>query len=246
MKIFAWGLLALAALAGAATAADAPSCGSTTQCNALGGKAYRAKDYARAAALYEQQVGWAEQESSDCESEQEDHPKLMCTGVGAEAYNNAALAWLRAGEPLKAKAWLGLAPAAPSTTYNKGLTEAALASFKMPASPVGEYWQYAGFGLWNTVIVTPKGKKFEVKFSGFYFYRNGLRFGPNMGDISARVSIVDRHGVMRGNSDWPTCKMDMKFSDDGLDLDGGGDGTGECGFGAGVRADGHFDRVSVH
>lgn len=56
--------------------------------------------------------------------------------MGADAYNNAALAWLRAGEPLKAKAWLGVTSAALSTTHNKGLVDATLASFRASASPV--------------------------------------------------------------------------------------------------------------
>ena len=241
MKVYAWGLLALAAFVGSAVGADAPSCDSAKQCDALGGKAYRAKDYARAAALYEQQVGWVEQASRDCEAAQEDHPDRKCADVGADAYNNAALAWLRAGAPLKAKAWLSVTPAAPSTTHNKGLVDATLASFKAPSSPVGEYWQYAGFGSWSTVSVTPNGKQFDVQFSGLHFSANGMKYGPNMGDLSATVSIADRHGVMRGDKDSPTCKVDMKFSDFGLDMDADGD----CGFGAGVGAMGHFDRVSV-
>ena len=68
-----------------------------------------------------------------------------------------------------------------------------------------------------------------------------MKYGPNMGDMSATVSIVDRHGVMRGDMHSPTRKVDMKFSDVGLDMDADGD----SGFGAGVGAGGHFDRVSV-
>jgi len=241
MRSLCWAVFAVGMSAGAAMAADAPSCDSARQCDAMGGKAYRAKDYARAAALYEQQVGWVEQASVDCQVRQEDHPGRTCPDVGADAYNNAALAWLRAGQPLKARAWLARAPASPSTTHNKGLVDAALASFKAPASPVGEYWQYAGFGSWSTVSVTPNGRQFDVQFSGLHFSANGMKYGPNMGDLSDTVTITGGHGVMHGDKDSPSCKVDMKFTGLGLDLAS----DGECGFGAGVGAGGQFDRVST-
>lgn len=72
MRSFCWAVVALGMSAGLAMAADAPSCDSARQCDAMGGKAYRAKDYARAAALYEQQVGWVEQALRDCEAALED------------------------------------------------------------------------------------------------------------------------------------------------------------------------------
>jgi len=241
MRSLCWAVFAVGMSAGVAMAADAPSCDSARQCDAMGGKAYRAKDYVRAAALYEQQVGWTEQASLDCQGAQEDHPGSKCPDISADPYNNAALAWLRAGQPLKAKAWLALAPASPSTIHNKGLVDAALASFKAPASPVGEYWQYARFGSWNTVTVTANGKQFDVQFSGMHFSANGMKYGPNTGDLFDTVAIAKGHGVMHGGKDLPGCKVDMKFTELGLELDSDGD----CGFGASVWAGGHFDRVGL-
>lgn len=242
MKTLWAGVWLVCMFAGAAVAAEAPNCTSAKTCDAMGGKAYRAKDFAAAAALYEQQAGWVDQDSRDCEAAHDNSQHKACPDLRSDAFNNAALAWLRAGEPLKARAWLAMAPASPSTTHNKGLVAAALASSAKPTSPAGEYWEYAGFGTWNTITVSANGKQFDVQFSGMHYGGNGMKYGPNTGDLADTVTVKDHHAVMHGDGDSPTCKVDLKFTADGVDADQDGD----CGFGAGVGAIGHFDRVTFN
>jgi hypothetical protein len=241
MRVGCVGAFALLAFAGVTLAADAPTCGSAKACAAAGMQAYRARDFTNAAALYEQQAGWVDQASMDCQAAQDDHPGQACPDARAEAYNNAAIAWLRAGAPLKARAWLGLAPPSPATTHNRGLVDAALASAGKPASPAGEYWKYAGYGTWNTLSIAASGKGFVLQFSGLHYGGRGMTYGPNMGDLTGAITIKGQHGVLQDDADLPGCKVSLAFTADGLDADQEGD----CGFGAGVGVIGHYQRVGV-
>src|SRR5476649_1208573 len=124
----------------------------TTDCEQIshfaraGDAAYRQQRWASAVDDYTAQAAW----SKFC--------RLPRQSI-AMAYNNIALALMRGGEPLKARAWLALAPDDGNSQANLALLQPALASLHsaLAASPSGEYWRYAGLGVWSSVSVQPEG-----------------------------------------------------------------------------------------
>jgi hypothetical protein len=208
----------------------------------LGGQAFKRGAYKIAARYYAQQVGFATQENQDCEQGRGANEKVdACKALAPQPFNNVALATLRAGEPLKAKAWLSWAPNARITDHNKILVDHALASFHWPDSPEGEYWMYAGYGLWSTISVRRNGDRFDISFEGYHFPSAGLNSGPDSGSLDEIVPIVDGVAVLHGDEDSPQCTITSRFKSDQVDLDE----QGNCAFGANVSASGTYVRVST-
>lgn len=198
-----------------------------------GNKAYANKHYDKAREHFITQVAWSEfcQESDD---------------KTATAYNNVALTYIHQNAPLKAKAWLMLSPESQKSQYNLGMIKDALAALPTAKDFSGEYWQYAGYGQWNTFRVTPQGSKYQIEFHGLYMTNQALYYGPNYGELSGPITIRDNKAIYKGSSqpDDPqsTCEVSIAFSDNKNKVSLMTDG--ECLFGANVVAYGDFERVT--
>ncbi|MDR3419052.1 MAG: tetratricopeptide repeat protein [Nevskia sp.] len=212
------------------------SCDSVAQCGSLGAAAYKKGDYVTAQAYFEQQVVQYEQ-NGRASCKRTDCPE------SAVPYNNLALATLKAGLPLKARAWLEVAPEAAATRHNKDLVERALKDWKWPDTPAGEYWQYAGYGTWSTVTVTRDGEKWSIHYDGYRFPPTGLEAGPNIGEFDTDMPLAERKATY-SDGNGQGCKVSIVFSSDHVTLDED-DSKGDCGFGYNVRASGDFVRVSA-
>lgn len=213
-------------------------CSDISNCNDWGARAYKSGDYSAAISYYTQQVALATQKEQGCaQSNQADG---QCT-YPPQPFNNVALATLRDGHPLMARAWINVAPPSALTQHNKMLVEKVLTGFRWPRSPAGEYWSYAGYGVWNTLRVEPAGDRFDISFEGYYFFATGLDSGPDSGTLVDRVKIVQGVAVLHGG-DSSDCKITAEFKDDHVDLDTKGN---DCPFGANVSAEGRYIRVSA-
>lgn len=135
----------------------------------LGHSAYQNGDYTKAAGIFRDQAAWSE----------------FCgfsERATATAYNNVALALMRAGQLLKARAYLLLAPDDDKSRHNMALLEQRLAQQPPATGPAGVYWQYAGRGVWSEVTVVPRGDLWQIDYAGYYMPGMGLYYGPNMGN----------------------------------------------------------------
>lgn len=165
----------------------------------------------------------------------------------ATAYNNVALALIRSGEPLKAAAWLDLAPDNSKTAANLALIQPIIDRLQaaLATTPMGHYWRYAGRGVWSVLSVQPAGEAWKVSFDGYYMPAMGLYYGPNMGQFTVIQSLSGGHGVYQQDesADGSSCRVNMTFSNDSAHLQ---TVSGDCGFGMNVQADGDFKRVSLY
>jgi tetratricopeptide (TPR) repeat protein len=194
----------------------------------LGKSAYQRGDYGRAADVFRDQAAWSE----------------FC-GLNdqaiATAYNNVALALMHAGELLKARAYLELAPKDAKSQHNLKLLQQRLAKQPPTSGPGGVYWQYAGRGVWSEVEVKPQGERWLINYSGYYMPQMGLYYGPNMGEFAKVLPIERGKAVYRQREpqDGMACDVVMQFTADAVDMSTKGD----CGFGFNVQAQGIFVRV---
>ncbi len=198
---------------------------------AAGDRAYKAGQYEKARDSYTDQVGWSE----TCE---------LSEAAIATAYNNVALTWIRQGEYLKARAWLMIKKDDPKSQYNLNLIKDKLAALPAPAGPAGEFWQYAGRGMWSSYIISKKSGKYHLIFDGLYPGLMGMYNGPNMGSLEGDVIIANNKGVFHqqeegSTDDFGQCEVSMNFGADTLTTSVKGD----CGFGHNVSADGKYLRV---
>lgn len=192
---------------------------------------YKAKNYAKARAAFEQQAAWSESCALD-------------DSAIATAYNNVALTWIREGEWRKARAWLMIRPNDSKSVYNLGLIKDKLAAMPLPASAAGEYWRYAGRASWNVLIVKelPKPSRYQVDFQGYYFGLMGLYAGPNMGEFSEAVTLANNNAVVAlREGDYIHCDISLAFSSEAIEAET--DTPANCGFGMNVNADGRYLRV---
>ncbi|WP_213993150.1 tetratricopeptide repeat protein [Sodalis sp. dw_96] len=237
-KCKAWVLFAgLYAVTGYAAQEDEQiktDCGKIDGYGKAGAAAYRQGDMARAVEEFSAQAAWGE------------FCRLPAAALDT-AYNNTALALIRSGEPLKANAWLSLAPHSAKSGVNLTLIQPVLDRLKpaLAATPMGNYWRYAGQGLWSVLSVMPEGNTWKITFNGYYMPGMGMYYGPNMGSFSVVQPISDGKAVYRqdaadGDS---ACQVNMTFNPREAQLD---TVSGDCGFGMNVRADGKFLRVSLY
>lgn len=231
LRIFIAGALAL--FSGAAAAdADRPEldCAKIKNYAAAGDKAYKAKQYEKARDSYTEQVGWSE----TCE---------LPDSLIATAYNNVALTWMRQGDYLKARAWLLIDEQDAKSQFNLALIKDKIAALPQSASPVGEYWEYAGKGMWNSYVVSAAGKEYKVNFDGVWAGLAAMYYGPNLGSLEGKTAIVNGQGVLQqrdgDNDEWGNCDVTLNFTPRGLTTHV----TGDCGFGHNVSAAGDYIRV---
>lgn len=197
-----------------------------------GQKLYDAGDYAKARDSFIEQVGWSE----SCQ--------LPDTAI-ATAYNNVALTFIKQKDFLKAKAWLLINDQDKKSQYNLGLIKNDLAKLAKIKSPVGEYWQYAGKGAWNSVAVEAKDQQYRIQFAGLYMGMMAMYYGPNIGEFETIRPIKNGKATWKESAEdymkgEQGCVVDMAFSPDKVTLT---TSQGQCGFGHNVVADGEFLRV---
>ncbi len=201
-------------------------CMKVTGYAALGKTAYQQGEYARAADIFRDQAAWSE----------------FCGLNGeaiATAYNNVALSLIHAGELLKARAYLALAPQDGKSRHNMKLLQQRLAQQSPSAGPAGVYWQYAGQGVWSELEVKPQNKRWQISYSGYYMPQMGLYYGPNMGEFAETLAIEQGKAIYRQHDAALECDVTMDFIGDSVTMKT----TGDCGFGFNVRAEGRFVRV---
>jgi len=227
-------LLLLLGFAQAKTSPPLSSCSSAASCNRLGTQAFKKGDITTAIKLFKLQVGYAE----DAQDEKE-------SGL---AYNNLAVAYMHQRDYLRASAWVHLAlradPKSEASRHNLVEIQKGLAQRRWPKGIGGTYVQYAGRTQWNSLCVSKNGDK------GLHFrllaYRMGVawrRYGPAAyGDVKGEATLMTEDKARySGAADFPTCRIEMKFTSDGVTLEQQGD----CGFGQGVRAAGDYERINA-
>ncbi|WP_413737181.1 tetratricopeptide repeat protein [Sodalis sp. RH21] len=199
-----------------------------------GNNAYQQGHMARAVDEFTAQAAWSE----FCRLPRE---------ATATAYNNVALALIRSGEPLQARAWLSLAPDDGKSRANLALIRPVLDRLQpaLAATPMGNYWRYAGKGVWSSVSVMPEGDNWRITFAGYYMPGMGLYYGPNMGNFSVVQSLAGGQAVYLQDEQeqGSACQVNLNFTPDRVHLD---TVAGDCGFGMNVRASGDFLRVSIY
>lgn len=239
--------LALAAMP-AASAADATTCGSAAQCNRLGSAAYEAGRSAEAALLFDRQIDFAETAIREAE-EPEAEALLRARDL---ALNNAALARLQAGECGQAKAYLSLARGdARATQANRSRIAKACIDHAASgdADPlVGDYWQYAGHGLWNRVTLRPTGDETLVLEAFWQRISRGpldLYGIAAMGELQqVAVFTDDGRGTGRFDGlDGSPCILALELAEEAMEVTVQGGPECQTG-GAGAHLGGRFLRVS--
>lgn len=229
-------------------AAEAATCSSAAQCNRLGSAAYQAARSAEAALLFDRQIDYAEtamREAEDPEAE----PLLRARDL---ALNNAALARLQAGECGKAKAYLSLARGKARATeanlrrIGKECVDQVESGEADPL--VGDYWQYAGHGLWNRVSLRPTGD--ETLLLDAFWQR--ISRGPldlygiaAMGELQ-EVAVFTDNGRGTGRFDGldgSACSLALHLDEEAMEVTVQGEPECQTG-GAGAVLGGRFLRVS--
>jgi len=162
-------LLIASLLASSLAVAD---CDSTARCNRMGAESYQKGDYAAALQHFQRQIDYAETAMERAEA---DADSAALQAARDMALNNAALALMKAGDCLKSRAYLDLARAeARATAANRRQLDARCAEAFSASATTGEYWQYAGHGLWNRIEVRPTGDE-TLTFDAWWM-RTGM--GP--------------------------------------------------------------------
>lgn len=226
-------------------AAAESSCGSVAECNRLGSAAFQAQDYAQANAHFERQVDYAD---SAVQAAETDDPALE--KARQVALNNAALTALRGGQCLRAAAWLSVADAAhPGTVANRKQWQARCAAAPSSDSLEGEYWQYAGHGAWNRIVIQPSGDEtlrldaFWMRISAGPLDQYGIAAFGELEDVAIRTDAEGAAGLFEGNDGEP-CDLRVERSADGLRIAIPEDERCQTG-GAGAYLGGDYLRVEA-
>lgn len=233
-----------------APAADAATCTSTVQCNRLGSEAYQGGRSAEAALLFDRQIDYAETAIREANAAAEE----ALFRARDLALNNAALARLHGGECGKARAYLGLARAdARATQANARRIAKACADRPEPESDdplVGEYWQYAGHGLWNRISLRPTGD--ETLVLDAFWQRvgrgpldlYGLAAMGGLEDVAVFTEAGRGSGRFDGLDGSP-CSLVLQLAEEAMEVTV--ESRPECQTGgAGALLGGRFQQVSRH
>lgn len=203
-------------------AGDEASCDTAAQCNRLGSEALQQGRLDVAAQLFEAQVDYAETALQQAEPGADDSKLAHAREI---AVNNAALAALKAGDCLRARAWLEAAePTHKATVANRKQLSDRCAGKLDVVTRTGEFWQYAGHGAWNSITLRETGDE-TLQFSAFWMRvgRGPIReYGPAaIGDIEQAFIHTDgQRGRGRFDSydDGVTCELDITWVPGGLEI----------------------------
>ncbi len=218
--------------------AEKPICGSYAECNARGTKAYQAKQYAEAIHFFEEQLINAE--TADDVKEQ------------LVAINNLALARLKKGEPLYAKAWLSVAISLKgddkATLFNQGEVDKAIAA--LPARPPigGTYYSYGGASQWQSIELAAKNKTtFTFTMLALRLGNNWREWGPaGIGELEGEIVVKGNQADYKEKVDYAeeACQFHFDFDGDEMEVDQLAPDF-NCGFGNAVSAAGHYYRIKA-
>lgn len=217
-----------------AQAASAPSgCRSAAQCDRAGGLALKRAQVASAIHLFKREAGYAEDARDDKASER--------------AYESLAVAYLRQRDYGRALAWtqlaLRIAPQSAAARHILARIEAHIGNRRRRAPIGGTYVQYAGRTYWSSLCVSKvSGDELRLRMLVYRIGAAWRQFGPaGYGDLSGKAALAGDQARYTGTGDFPSCRIELTFSPDGASLEQ----TGDCGFGYGVRAAGHFERIDT-
>lgn len=203
-------------------AGDLPTCDSVARCNRLGTEALQAGRHDDAKVLFEAQVDYAETAWKQVEDGADDRRAAHAREIPV---NNAALAALRRGDCLRARAWLDVAEASHAATLaNRKQLDARCAGKLDGVIHTGEFWQYAGHGAWNSITLRETGDE-TLHFSAFWMRagRGPLsEYGPAaIGDIEQAFIQVDGQrgrGQFAGYDEGVTCELRIAWVPGGLEV----------------------------
>jgi len=223
-------------------------CDSVTSCNRLGTAAYEAGDYLLAVERFGRQIDYAEtalQNSAD-EASQE-----RLQAARDLALNNAALAHLKAGECLKAGAYLDQARAeARATLANRRQLSARCGDTLAQSASTGIYWQYAGHGLWNRVQIAPTGDE-TLRLDAFWMRTGmgpmdeyGIKAFGELEQVALHVDGSSARGLFDGLDENKPCSLALRFLGQSIEIEIADDADCQTG-GAGALLQGRYVLVST-
>ncbi len=230
--------------------AQAADCAGAAQCNRVGSDAYGQGRYADATASFLRQLDFAETAQREADDGADPEPLDRARDV---ALNNLALAALKSAECGRARAWIDLARAdARATIANRRAIDAGCPAVAAPADPIeaaiGEYWQYAGHGAWNRIVLHPTGDE-TLRVEAFWqrIARGpldvyGLAAFGELDGAYVHVDAAGARGVFEGLDPAVECTLRLSFVAGGLEVvvEGGDDcHTG----GAGAYLGGPYRKV---
>lgn len=198
-------------------------CNSSPHCNRLGSAALNSGDVPAARALFAQQVDYAQTAVNEADEGSDGQRLLAALQI---ALNNAALAELRAGECLRARAWLDLAdPAHRATQANRRMLGKNCNTPLDARTHTGEFWQYAGHGAWNTVSVREAGDE-GLRLDAFWMRigRAPLQdYGPaamgELSDVPLHVEGESASGTFESHEAGVECRLQVRWLDGGLSIE---------------------------
>lgn len=208
-------------------------CDSAASCEAEGERALSKGDVPATMKCFRAQVGYAED--------------AKLSGQVASAYNNMSQAYFQAQDYPRALSWTLLAlrvdPQNPRAKHHLSLIQKHLVEW--PTNPIGIYVRYSGRGFWDALCLTEaKDAKIHFRLVAFRLSSAWREFGPAAyGDIDGEAALTRQGGyLLDGFEGFPDCRISMSLRPGSATV---AEPTGECGFGAGVRAGGEYERVSA-
>lgn len=239
------GYLLWSLMAGSDVPATA-TCGTAAECNRKGSEAYQAGRSNEASALFSRQIDFAETDQRDAGDGDEKAQRARDL-----ALNNAALAQLQGGECRKAAAYLGLAdPQARATQANLRQLQKRCAAPAAATSLIGDYWQYAGHGAWNTITLRPTGDEtlsldaFWMRISRGPLDLYGLAAFGELTEVAVVVDGANATGRYEGIDSGIVCIANLTLTTEHLDILVSD--QPECAVGgAGAILTGRYQRVST-
>lgn len=231
-----------------ALAVTSIDCESVSACNRLGTDALKAGEFDSARALFAQQIDRAQTAVRASEDEPD---RARASAALQIALNNAALAELRAGDCLRARAWLEVADADHRATQaNRRQLQQRCADGLDSRVHTGEFWQYAGHGAWNSISIRETGDE-TLRLDAFWMRvgRGPLQdYGPAaMGELTQVFLHVDGDratGNFEANEDAVECLLQVQWSAGGLQVQHSDTQACYTG-GAGAVLSGHFWHVGA-
>ena len=230
----------------ALTAAPDLQCASVAECNRLGTTALQEGRIDAARDMFSRQIDLADTALEDAD-ESTDRTRLE--NALAIALNNAALAELRAGNCLMARAWLDVADGAhKATVANRRQLQSRCDAEPSGMEKTGQYRQYAGHGAWNRIDIRATGDEtlrldaFWMRISRGPLDQYGLAAFGELEQVYLHLDQEQGRGQYDGLDPEIPCHVDVRFVSGGLEI--AHTAVDACSIGgAGAHLHGHYWRV---